>query len=362
MDRHNGYYSGSSSRRSQSSHPADAHRTEHIPPPPPPDESYWAALLREGEASSEEESRQHGSWGTWDSGEIVVAADSGNHTQNEAQDWELVERAQQEDRAVELPVIGYNRGGLLVQWNSLRGFVPASQLLEFPNLPDGHARRAELSARVGQRLHLRVIELSQAQNRLVLSERAAAVEAGARAGILDRLQPGDTCEGRVTNLCEFGAFVDLGGLEGLIHISELSWGRVGHPKDVLNRGDMVKVYVMEINRDHGRIALSLKRMQPDPWETVEQRYQIGQIIEGLITNVVDFGAFACVEEGLEGLIHVSELAEGSFLHPRNVVHEGERIRARILNINGQARRLGLSLRHLDGEPISTSDRQIQEQP
>jgi small subunit ribosomal protein S1 len=357
MDRQNGHYSGSSSRRVSL---ADAHRTEHIPPPPPPDESYWAALLREGEASSEAERHHHGAWGAWDGSDIVVVAENGNrHT--EEHDWETVMLAQSEDRAVELPVIGYNRGGLLVQWNSLRGFVPASQLVEFPNLPDGHARRAELSVRVGQRLRLRVIELSQAQNRLVLSERAAAVEAGARAGILDRLQPGDTCEGRVTNLCEFGAFVDLGGLEGLIHISELSWGRVGHPKDVLNRGDVIKVHVMEINRDHGRIALSLKRMQPDPWETVEQRYHIGQIVEGLITNVVDFGAFACVEEGLEGLIHVSELAEGSFLHPRNVVKDGERVRARILNINGQARRLGLSLRHLDGEPISSINHRVHEQ-
>jgi len=164
------------------------------------------------------------------------------------------------------------------------------------------------------------------------------------------LRKGDICEGRVTNLCDFGAFVDLGGLEGLIHISELSWGRVGHPRDLLTRGDVIKVYVMEVNQDRGRVALSLKRLQPDPWETVEQRYHVGQMVEGVITNVVDFGAFACVEEGLEGLIHVSELAEGQFLHPRNVVQEGEHVRARILNIDGRARRLGLSLRQLEAEP------------
>jgi small subunit ribosomal protein S1 len=328
----------------------DAHRADYVPPPPPPDESYWAALLREGEASAPKP--RHSS--AWDSFEMVVPAEGGGRT--EAQDWESATRVLEEDRVVELPVIGYNRGGLLVQWNTLRGFVPASQLVDFPNVPDGQARRAELAARVGGQLRLRVIELNQPQNRLVLSERAAMVQAGTRADILDRLRPGDTSEGRVTNLCEFGAFVDLGGLEGLIHISELSWGRVGHPKDILSRGDTVKVYVMEVSRDHGRVALSLKRMQPDPWETVERRYQVGQIVEGLITNVVDFGAFACVEDGLEGLIHVSELAEGSFLHPRNVVKEGERVRARILNINGQARRLGLSLRYLDGGQLPASAR------
>jgi small subunit ribosomal protein S1 len=153
-------------------------------------------------------------------------------------------------------------------------------------------------------------------------------------------------------------FIDLGGLEGLIHISELSWGRVSHPRDILTRGDTVRVYVMEVNREQGRVALSLKRMQPDPWETVEQRYKIGQVVEGLITNVVDFGAFACVEDGLEGLIHVSELAEGSFLHPRNVVKEGDRVRARILNINGQARRLGLSLR----QPTTDAVAEVQREP
>lgn len=148
----------------------------------------------------------------------------------------------------------------------------------------------------------------------------------------------------MTNLCDFGAFLkDLGGLEGLIHISELSWGRVGHPAEILDRGQQVRAHVLDVNRDAGRIALSLKRLYPDPWETVQQRYQIGEIVSGTITNVVNFGAFAQIEEGLEGLIHVSELAEGHFLHPRNVVSEGQQVTARILSIDGHARRLGLSL-------------------
>lgn len=197
---------------------------------------------------------------------------------------------------------------------------------------------------MGNSVNLRVIELDRVQNRLILSERAAQVQPGTRAGILKTIREGAISSGQVTNLCDFGVFVDLGGLEGLIHISELSWGRVGHPKDILSRGDTISVYVMHVDQDQGRVALSLKRLHPDPWQTVEQRYKIDQVVEGVITNVVDFGAFACIEEGLEGLIHVSELAEGHFLHPRNVVHEGDMVKARILNIDGNARRLGLSLR------------------
>jgi small subunit ribosomal protein S1 len=160
------------------------------------------------------------------------------------------------------------------------------------------------------------------------------------------------CEAAVTNLCDFGAFADLGGIEGLIHISELSWGRVGHPRDVLSSGQRVKVFIMNVDPQAERVALSIKRLQPDPWQSVEQRYQVGQTIEALITNVVDFGAFACIEEGLEGLIHISELAEGQFLHPRNVVKEGQRVKVNVLNIDGKARRLGLSLRQLHSDDLA----------
>ncbi len=217
-------------------------------------------------------------------------------------------------------------------------------MIDFPSTSDEFTRKKLLMSRIGEVLPLRVIELSEEQNRLILSERAARALPGERADILTRLRSGDTVEGIVTNLCDFGAFVDLGGLEGLIHISELSWGRVGHPAEILERGQQVRAYVLEVSRDNGRIALSLKRLHPDPWETVGERYQIGETVEGVITNVVDFGAFARIEEGLEGLIHVSELAEGHFLHPRNVVSEGQHISARILSIDGRARRLGLSLR------------------
>ncbi|HML20107.1 MAG TPA: S1 RNA-binding domain-containing protein [Aggregatilinea sp.] len=280
-------------------------------------------------------------WDGYDFEDAIPAYGSLNGSQA---DWEQVQQVFDSDTTVELRVIGHNRGGLLVEWNSLRGFIPASQLVDFPVLADLRERRDHLAARIGQMLKLRVIELEQDQNRLILSERAAQVQPGTRASVLNTIREQDICSGQVTNLCDFGVFVDLGGLEGLIHISELSWGRVGHPRDVLTRGQTIQVYVLSVDQDQGRVALSLKRLRPDPWKTVEQRYAVGQIIEGKVTNVVDFGAFVCIEEGLEGLIHVSELAEGHFLHPRNVVHEGETVRARVLNIDGRARRLGLSLR------------------
>jgi len=321
-------------------------RQDELSAPPPLDESYWSSLLGEGEYSASVMPD------VGDNGHFSAHAETADHEAAEAEsrhdgtdlDWVEIERLMIRDEVIEAIVMGYNRGGLLVEWRTLRGFVPASQLVDFPATSNNILRRNAMASRMTQPLQLRVIELRPAQNRLILSERAARVRAGERADILERLRTGDVISGSITNLCDFGAFVDLGGLEGLIHISELSWGRVGHPMDILERSQQVRVYVLEVNKDAGRIALSLKRLRPDPWETVSERYCIDQTVEGLITNVVDFGAFACIEEGLEGLIHVSELAEGHFLHPRNVVTEGQRISARILSIDGRARRLGLSLR------------------
>jgi len=313
--------------------------------PPPLDEGYWSALLHEGEytESSPEEPEIFEDITPLDAVD-EIQPHSNTQSTIVLEDWNDIEKTMLNDEVIELHVIGYNRGGILVEWRSLHGFVPASQLTDFPATANSTVRRNSLQEMIGKMLKLRVIELNREQNRLILSERAAQVEAGERAGILQRLQPGDSVHGVITNLCDFGAFVDLGGLEGLIHISELSWGRVGHPADLLERGQNVHVHVLEIERQVGRIALSLKRLHPDPWATVTERYQIGQMVEGEITNVVDFGAFACIEDGLEGLIHVSELAEGHFLHPRNVVSEGQKVTARVLSIDSRARRLGLSLR------------------
>lgn len=314
------------------------------------DEGYWTALLEEGEHSinSQPPSSSNGN-GWYAVGQDALTEMPNNVREHPSQfDWEQAKQVADNDQVIELAVSGYNQGGLLVIWNSLRGFVPASQLIDFPVDIDDYARRSLLARYVNTSLKLRIIEIEPNLDRLILSERAAQVQPGQRAEVLDALRKGTVCKGVVTNLCDFGAFVDLGGVEGLIHISELSWGRVGHPRDVLRSGQEISVFIMNVETDEGRIALSLKRLQPDPWASVETRYEIGQTVRGVITNVVDFGAFACIEDGLEGLIHISELAEGQFLHPRNVVREGESVEARILNIDGSARRLGLSLRNTNG--------------
>ncbi|MDX2140045.1 MAG: S1 RNA-binding domain-containing protein [Chloroflexota bacterium] len=326
------------------------HRREPEIQPEPLEESYWAALLHEGEfadAVNTSTFQSNGHYSLYEAGASAPVMGSVAESAGLMNDWEEMRRIMDADLVLELPVIGLNRGGLLVEWRSLRGFVPASQLVEYSNGSAPLARRPDLNDRIGTKLVLRVIELDIVQNRLILSERAAKALPGERADLLHRLKHGEMVQGVVTNLCDFGAFVDLGGLEGLIHISELSWGRVGHPADLLKRGQEIAVFVLDVHPEQGRVALSLKRLNPDPWETVHLRYRLGEVVEGTITNVVDFGAFARIEEGLEGLIHVSELAEGHFLHPRNVVSEGQFVRARILSIDGRSRRLGLSLRAMN---------------
>jgi small subunit ribosomal protein S1 len=233
-----------------------------------------------------------------------------------------------------------------VGWNGLQGFVPASHLLELARSVDEQERQKELRRLVGTRLTLKIIELDPDNNRFVLSERATQVDDGQGQSLLERLEPGDVCEGRVTNLCSFGAFVDLGGFEGLVHISELSWGRVGHPSDVLDPGEPVDVYVLNVEPERERVGLSIKRLQPNPWQSVEERYRVGQIVEGNVTHVVDFGAFVQVEDGLEGLIHVSELTSGKACDPHNVLHAGDVVSAEVLTIDGGRRRMGLRLQQV----------------
>jgi small subunit ribosomal protein S1 len=256
--------------------------------------------------------------------------------------WKVFAQHQAEGQLIDLPVESYNRGGLLVRWNGVVGFVPASQLCDGLRYGDERGRLNDLAARVGHVLSLRVIEVDAGQNRLIFSERAARHIEEPNLGILADLNAGDVCHGQITNLCTFGAFVDLGGVEGLIHISELSWGRVAHPADVLQSGQEVDVYVLNVDRAQGRVGLSLKRLQPDPWNSVEERYQVGQVVEGTVTNIVNFGAFVRLEEGLEGLIHASELGgpSGSGIHS---LREGDLVMVRINSIEGSRHRIGLSL-------------------
>jgi small subunit ribosomal protein S1 len=298
------------------------------------DESWWAAVLQEqerGESSSRPQPELHSG----------SAPPSGG-----AEDWLWARKLYEEDGVVELPVIGYNRGGLLIEARTLRGFVPISHLVQVTPGQEASGRQDAMSSYVGKKLCLKVIEYDPERGRLVFSERAAAAGPGCRADLLRRLQPGDELHGIVTNITRFGVFVDLGGLEGLVHVSELSWGRVRHPSDVVTCGQQVRVRVLSVDREQARVALSVRDMLPDPWAAVESRFRVGEIVEGVVTNVVQFGAFVGIEEGLEGLIHISELGEGSLLHPRNALREGERVRVRIIHIDAGARRLGLSLRQV----------------
>jgi small subunit ribosomal protein S1 len=323
------------------------------------DEEYWQAILSQGEMPIElPVSNRPELWDGFPYHLTDAFSETKIHQQHDDgfdDRWVYAQNCLETGEVLDVLATGYNRGGLLVDWDGLRGFVPASHLVDFSPYQDEEQRLAELSRRVGTHLKLKVIELDPREERFILSQRMTTDEKHRRAELLAKLAPEDVCQGHVTNLCSFGAFVDLGGVEGLIHISELSWGRVDHPRDVLERGQLVDVFVLNVDPAEGRVGLSLKRLLPDPWETVEERYHPGQLVEGVITNVVSFGAFARVEEGLEGLVHVSELAEGSFLHPRNVVKEGEQIVARVLSLDSRRRRMALSLRQV--QPKDSADAQ-----
>ncbi len=258
--------------------------------------------------------------------------------------WQWATGIQQRDETVEGMVTGFNRGGLLIKVNDLAGFVPASHMVGLTRWTSDQDRTLQLGKRIGESLRLKVIELNRAQNRFILSERLAMGRQKDGNALLQAIRVGDICAGRINHITEFGAFVDLGGIDGLIHVSEIAWERVAHPKDILRVGQELQVSVISVEPSKRRIQLSLKRLRPDPWATAAQRYHIGQIIEGVITNVTDFGAFAKVDEGLEGLVHASELTDGSALHPRAVVREGDHVQARILSIDGARRRLALSLK------------------
>lgn len=303
--------------------------------PPPMNESWWSAVLTEEEGSPTSRERSPEGY----MGER-------NDNRGTPEDWAWAKELYEKDDTIDLQVIGYNRGGLLVEAQSLRGFVPVSHLVTIQPDTEEQERTAKLGQMVGGDLCLKVIEFDPDRGRLVFSERAAQAGPGKRVQLLDSLEPQNCVRGLVTNITRFGVFVDLGGVEGLIHVSELSWGRVRHPADVVECGEEVEVQVLSIDRDQGRVALSLKELMPDPWENVEERYQVGNIVDGTVTNVVKFGAFIGIEDGLEGLIHVSELGDGSFLHPRSVVKEGEQVRVRVIHIDADARRLGLSLRQV----------------
>ena len=273
--------------------------------------------------------------------------------QHEAE-WLSLQDSLTNGSTVEGTVISTNRGGCLVKLNSLQGFVPLSQMSLGSQA--GSPDPTQEEDRIGQTLKLKVLEVDRTRNRIVLSERVAVNEARAnqKAKLMSELSEGQLITGHVSGLTEFGAFVDLGGADGLIHISELSWDSVGKASDILQMNQEVTVSVLRVDPEKNRIALSLRRTEPEPWETIDERYEHGQLVEGTITKLADFGAFARVEHGIEGLIHISEITPRTIRHPREVLSEGDVVSLKVLSVEADRRRLGLSLKQAieEGENAS----------
>ncbi|HSL42039.1 MAG TPA: S1 RNA-binding domain-containing protein [Anaerolineales bacterium] len=258
-------------------------------------------------------------------------------------DWDIVKDLFSSDRIIELMVTGHNRGGLLVERDSICGFIPFSHLIDLAGKEQDADRDASLETYVGKALKVKVIECVPEEGRVVFSERAALAEPGKRSELFTKLQAGSHVKGTVTNVTDFGVFVDLGGVEGLIHISELSWGRVSHPNQIVKLGDEIQVQVLDISAERCRVALSLKRMIPNPWERASVDFPVGSIHNAVITSVMSYGAFARIEAGVEGLIHASEMVLEPNQSPREILFEGQQLQVRILHVDPSHQRMGLSL-------------------
>ena len=258
--------------------------------------------------------------------------------------WGAIEKVKDEGGMVAGPVIEVVKGGLIIDLG-VRGFLPAS-LVDIRRVPN-------LDEYMSTKIECKVIELNRSRNNVVLSRRAVLEEERKeqRQEILDRLQPGDIVEGQISNIVDFGAFVDLNGIDGLIHISELSWSHVNHPSEVLAIGDTVQVKVLDIDRDRQRISLGLKQTQEDPWQRVVDTYNVGDELEGAVTKVVTFGAFVEILDGVEGLVHISELAGHHVENPREVVAPGDEVKVKILEIDSERRRLSLSVKRVEGQVL-----------
>ncbi len=286
---------------------------------------------------------------------------------NTERQWRIAEEQYRNNELLKAKVIDYNKGGLIVDVNGIRGFVPISQIMNLKREEvaaggENQETAAKLQSMKDKELQLKIIEINRARNRLILSERLAVQEwrQRRREELLDELKPGEVRKGVVSNLANFGAFVDLGGADGLVHISQLAWSRVNHPSEVLHVGQEVEVQVLSVDKEKKKIALSIKRAEVDPWTTVEQRYHPGQMVNGVVTKIAPFGAFARIEDGIEGLIHQSELPPG--VDPKSVLYEGSQLQLRILRIEPERRRLGLSLRRAEeSEAQQTESKQAQAQ-
>lgn len=305
--------------------------------PDEPDESWWSSLLNDEPLI--DESPDHRDCSYLDEKSLNTKEQF-----DLSVNWEKIKFLFENDEIITLNVVGINKGGVLVENSDIKGFVPASHLLDFPADYCEDDREFYLSCYLDRRISLKVIEFEPEKERVVFSERAALAGAGQRKVLLQGLAEGDSVQGTVTNVTSFGAFVDLGGVEGLIHISELSWGRVQHPSDVLKIGQQVETIVIEIAEDQGRIALSLKRLSKNPWISLSANLTLGDIVDAEITCIKKYGAFARLENGIEGLIHVSSLQFPEDCHCiDDFLTEGQHIKVSIISIEPEKRRLGLKL-------------------
>ena len=269
--------------------------------------------------------------------------------------WRDLQKLMESDEPIDGVILGFNRGGCILEVANVQGFVPMSQLVTIAheNLqPSEDTQGSEDdsmldgSEYVGKPLTVKVLEVNRARNRAIFSERSAMKEQreAQKAELIQVLEEGEIRKGRVTGISNFGAFVDLGGADGLIHISELSWGMVNSPEEIVSVGQEIDVFVLKVDKEGMKIALSLRRIHPEPWDTIAERYQVGDIVQATITKLADFGAFARLEDSIEGLIHVTEISNSEISHPQEVVSEGDLLDVKILRIESDRKRLGLSIK------------------
>jgi small subunit ribosomal protein S1 len=279
-----------------------------------------------------------------DDGSAILSVDQAK----EELGWVAIEQKFNDGESVEGTITGFNRGGALVDVDGLNGFVPISHLGGFQRGGNGGGEE-EMDRRIGENVRLKIIEIDRFKKRAIFSEKVALQQEreSQKDRILQELKEGEIRKGRVTGICDFGAFVDMGGADGLIHISELSWEPVQSTGQILNVADEVNVYVMKVDHESKRIALSLRRTGPEPWDSVPDRYQVDQLISGTVTKLTNFGAFARIEGSVEGLIHISELSYNMINHPKEVVKEGDVLTLKILKIEPERKRLALSLKQAD---------------
>lgn len=271
-------------------------------------------------------------------------------------DWLIAEQLLESGEITTRKVVGYNKGGLTVEFNHIRGFVPASHLVDMPRNLTEEQRRAELENRIGEEMRLKVIEVDPKRRRLVMSQMLAEREyrSAQREELFKTLSVGDVVEGVVRSIRPFGAFVDIGGVDGLLHVSEIGYGNINHPREVLSVGQKIQVQVIRIDPETQRVALSRRKLLPNPWDGIEERYPVGSIVLATITRLSDFGAFAELEPGVEGLIHISELADIAVAEPLKTVKPGDRVMVKVLRVDPKRQRVGLSIRQANEDSASAA--------